>query len=30
MKSLSTHTFYSPNKVILGMDTTAIVSVEIQ
>ena len=30
MKSLSTHTFYSPNKVILGMNTTAIVSVEIQ
>jgi alcohol dehydrogenase class IV len=29
MKNLSRHTFYSPNKVILGMDTTSIVPEEI-
>ena len=30
MKNLSTHTFFSPNKVVLGMGTTAIVPEEIQ
>ena len=29
MTNLSTHTFYSPNKVILGMNTSSIVSEEI-
>ena len=30
MKNLTTHTFYSPNKIILGMNTTSIVPEEIK
>lgn len=30
MKNLTTHTFYSPNKIILGMNTTPIVPEEIK
>jgi alcohol dehydrogenase class IV len=30
LKNLSTHTFYSPNKIILGMNTTSIVPEEIK